>query len=173
MSLLPILLWGDARLTEVARPVGGITPEVRRLAEDMAETMYAAPGRGLAAPQVGVGLRLFVMDCDWKETGERLPLVLVDPVIVASSEETAVHEEGCLSIPDVPVQVTRPAAVTMRWRDLEGATVERRFEGMQAVCAQHEYDHLDGILIPDRVQGPARAALEPALRQLAAKGGTA
>jgi peptide deformylase len=173
MSLLPILLWGDPRLTEVARPVGEITPEVRQLAEDMLETMYAAPGRGLAAPQVGAGLRLFVMDCGWKDDGERLPLVLVDPEIVAASEETAVHEEGCLSIPGVPVEVARPAAVTMRWRDLDGVVRERRFEGIEAVCAQHEQDHLDGVLIPDRAEGAARAALEPALRALAAKGGAA
>ena len=149
MALREIVLHPDPRLRAACAPVGEVTGAVRALAADMLETMYAAPGRGLAAPQVGVALRLFVMDVAWKE-GDPAPVVAVDPEIVAASEETDAAEEACLSIPGRPVRVRRPAAVTMRWTGLDGTRAEHRLAGAAARCAQHELDHLDGVLILDR-----------------------
>ena len=161
MSLLPILRWPDPRLTQEADPVAEIDDEVRRLARDMLETMYAAPGRGLAAPQVGAMLRLFVMDIAWKD-GDPAPKVMVNPEIVAASDETATQSEGCLSIPGVLAEVTRPAEVTMRWTGLDGGRHEETLIGFAATCAQHELDHLDGIVTFDRARPEARDALEAA-----------
>ncbi len=152
--------------------MGEITGEVRDLAWDMVDTMYDAPGRGLAAPQVGVGLRMFVMDCHWKDGFARSPDIVIDPEIVWRSEETATHQEGCLSIPGVPAEIERPAAVTMRWITLDGTPEERQLDGFEAVCAQHEFDHLDGIMIPDRMREEDREDAEDALRDLAERGGT-
>ena len=149
MPVRPILLHPDGRLRAVCAPVGEVTEAVRALAADMLETMYAAPGRGLAAPQVGEGLRLFVMDVAWTE-GAPEPVVAVDPEIVRASDAAAAGEERCLSIPDRPVVVTRPAAVTMRWTALSGARQEHELTGAAARCAQHELDHLNGVLILDR-----------------------
>ena len=144
----PILLHPDPVLRRRCEPVGAVTDEVRALAADMLETMYAAPGRGLAAPQVGVPLRLFVMDVLWRE-GPADPMVLVDPEIAGAADERATGVEGCLSIPDRPMRVERPVWVDLRWRDLDGAPREARLTGARAVCAQHELDHLDGRLILD------------------------
>ncbi len=149
MAILPILLHPDPRLREACAPVGAVDAGVRALAADMLETMYAAPGRGLAAPQVGAARRLFVMDVDWK-AGAPTPVVAVDPEIVAASAEIADGEEACLSIPGEPRVVARPAAVTMRWTDLEGVRAEHALTGAAARCAQHELDHLDGVLILDQ-----------------------
>ncbi len=167
MSLLPIRLFGDPVLRQVAEPVGEVTVRVRRLAGDMIETMYAAPGRGLAAPQVGERLRMFVMDCDWKDGADRAPVVVIDPEIVESSEESSSYTEGCLSLPGLETEVSRPARVRMRWRDLEGAAYDRWFDGFAAVCVQHEHDHLDGVLTVDRIDAERLAELEAALRALA------
>ena len=114
----------------------------------MFETMYAAPGRGLAAPQVGILERLFVIDAGWKD-GQMRPLVMINPVIEWRSEETASFEESCLSIPDLARTVTRPAAVKFRWTDLAGTEQVAQLDGIDAICAQHELDHLDGRLITD------------------------
>ena len=141
----------DAALRTPCAPVGVIDDAVRTLAADMLETMYAATGRGLAAPQVGALCRVFVMDATWKD-GTPEPRVFVDPEIVRVSEETATGEEGCLSIPGDPVIVTRPAEVTVRWTDLDGEPREEVFTGFGAVCVQHETDHLDGILCTDRME---------------------
>ena len=157
MSVLPILTWPDPRLARVARPVGEITESVRSLAADMLETMYAAPGRGLAGPQVGVLLRIFVMDPTWKD-GERDPVVCVDPEILWASEETVEIEEGCLSIPGVTTAVTRPEDVRMAWTTLEGDRVVAELAGIAARVAQHELDHLDGLVTFDRLAPEARAA---------------
>ena len=159
MALRPILRWPDPRLSAPCAPVGGITDEVRVLASDMLETMYAAPGRGLAAPQVGVLSRLFVMDVTWKE-GTPTPEVLFDPEVLWLSPDTATGPEGCLSIPGVTADVTRPVALRLRWRDLHGAVREDLLEGPRAICAQHEIDHLDGRVTLDRLDAPARAAVE-------------
>ncbi len=151
--LRPILIHPDPRLKKVCDPVSEITPDLRALAADMLETMYAAPGIGLAAPQVGVTKRLLVMDC--AKDGPPEPLVLVNPSIVWASEDVSAYEEGCLSIPDQYAEVKRPAAVTARWTDLDGAPQERAFEGLWATCVQHEIDHLDGKLFIDYL-GPLK-----------------
>jgi len=146
LSVLPIVQWPDARLKAMCDPVGG--EDMRTLAEDMLETMYAAPGRGLAGPQVGVLRRIFVMDAGWKE-GTPTPRICLDPVIQPLGEGVATLEEGCLSIPDRPVHVTRPARVRLTYRDLDGAAQSVELEGSEAAIAQHEADHLDGKLIID------------------------
>jgi peptide deformylase len=166
MAILPILRYPDPRLRRVATPIDAVTDELRTLADDMLETMYAAPGRGLAGPQVGVMLRLFVIDVTWKD-GERSPRVFLNPEIVENSAAEQAGTEGCLSIPGVPVSVTRPAEVTLRWTDLDGITRTERLTGAEAICAQHELDHLNGRLIIDLMDEDARAAAAPALREMA------
>ncbi len=149
MSLRPILLHPDPRLKRVADPVQAVTSEVRQLAADMLETMYEAPGIGLAAPQVGVGLRLLVMDCAKREDAPPRPMVLINPEIVWSSEATRSYEEGCLSIPEHYAEIVRPAEVRVRWTGLDGAEAETHFAGLWATCVQHEIDHLNGRLFID------------------------
>lgn len=160
MAVLPILRWPDPPLMRVCAPVGP-DEDVAGLISDMFETMYAAPGRGLAAPQVGVLKRIFVMDVTWKE-GDRTPVAFINPEILASAPEMAVAGEACLSIPGVAADIARPAWVRLGWSDLQGARHEARLEGFRAVCAQHEYDHLDGKVIFDRLGAEDRAALEDA-----------
>lgn len=152
MAILPIVQWPDPGLEARSAPVAG---DVATLARDMLETMYAAPGRGLAAPQVGVGLRLFVMDVGWKE-GAATPLVCVNPRILWRSAARTTGEEGCLSIPGLVARVERPAEIRLGWTDLDGADHEDHLTGFAARCAQHEYDHLDGILTLDRIAPEAR-----------------
>ncbi|QYX58255.1 peptide deformylase [Roseovarius sp. SCSIO 43702] len=145
----PILIHPDPRLKKVCAPVPDITDELRTLAADMLETMYDAPGIGLAAPQVGVLSRLIVMDCEKDEDAEPAPQVMVNPEILASSDETNVYEEGCLSIPEQFAEVTRPAEVEVRWMGLDGEEHRAGFDGLWATCVQHEIDHLDGKLFID------------------------
>ena len=155
--LRPILIHPDPRLKKVAEPVAKIDDEVRALARDMLETMYHAPGIGLAAPQIGVNARLLVMDCARREDEDASarPIAMVNPEVVWSSEEEREHEEGCLSIPEVYASVTRPEAVTVRWRDLDGNEAEATMRGIWATCVQHEIDHLNGKLFIDYL-GPMR-----------------
>jgi len=158
MSVLPLVIWPDARLTATCAPVVEITPEIETLAADMLETMYAAPGRGLAAPQVGELVRMFVMDIGWKE-GKPDPLVCINPMLQEVSEERATLQEGCLSIPGILADVSRPAQVQMVWTGLNGARYVQSFEGFGAACVQHELDHLDGIVTFDHQSAEARAEL--------------
>ncbi|AWX92750.1 peptide deformylase [Paracoccus mutanolyticus] len=155
MSMLNILLHPDPRLKRICEPVARITPEVETLAADMLATMYDAPGVGLAAPQVGVLSRLYVMDCNKDPKAPRDPLVMVNPEVTWTSEALNTYEEGCLSIPDHYADVTRPAQVKVRWLGLDGKTHERDFDGLWATCAQHEIDHLDGRLFIDYL-GPIK-----------------
>ena len=157
MSVRPILRWPDARLSQPCAPVERVE-DVAGLVGDLFETMYAAPGRGLAAPQVGAMLRLFVMDCGWKE-GEKTPLAMLNPVIMAAEAETATAEEGCLSIPGLLVPVKRPVAVTVQWQSETGEFHMNDFDGWEARCIQHEMDHLAGTVTLDCVDAEARAAL--------------
>ena len=145
----PIVQIPDPVLRETCAPVEAFDAALRDLADDMLATMYDAPGRGLAAPQIGQPIRLFVMDVGWKE-GEPRPQVFVNPEIVEASEERVTREEGCLSIPGRLSRVSRPAEVALRWQDLDGAPREGRFDGFAATCVQHELDHLDGVLCTDR-----------------------
>ncbi len=156
MAVLPILHWPDPRLATVCAPVGEVTPEVRALAADMLETMYAAPGRGLAGPQVGAMLRLFVMDAWWKD-GPHDPQVIIDPEVVWLSGDRAEGPEGCLSIPGVLAPVERAVALQLGWTTLDGERVEAELKGFVAICVQHELDHLDGIVTLDRLTPEVRA----------------
>jgi peptide deformylase len=149
----PILIHPDPRLKKPCEAVADVTPEVRTLALDMLETMYDAPGVGLAAPQVGIMKRVIVMDCI--KDGPPEPMTLINPRIVWASEDVNIYEEGCLSIPEQYADVKRPASVTVEWMDLEGATQERTFTGLWATCVQHEIDHLDGKLFIDYL-GPLK-----------------
>ena len=158
MTVRPILHWPDPRLAEVCVPVEEITPEVETLARDMLETMYEAKGRGLAAPQVGVMQRMFVMDIGWKE-GASDPMVCINPVLQEVSEDRATHTEACLSIPGVEAEVSRPAQVQMVWIGANGARYVQSFDGFGAVCVQHELDHLDGVVTFDHLSAADREAL--------------
>jgi len=149
MSIRPILIHPDSRLKKVCAPVKGVTDDLRKLAEDMLETMYAAPGIGLAAPQVGVLKRLIVMDAVKEKDAEPQPMVLFNPEVVWTSEARNVYEEGCLSIPEQYADVERPAEATVRWLNMDGAPQEATFDKLWATCVQHEIDHLDGVLFID------------------------
>jgi peptide deformylase len=152
MALLPILEAPHPLLKAKAEPVDAGDPTLRRLADDMLETMYAAPGIGLAAPQVGVLKRLFVADLADKKKGEEpAPIILLNPKIGWRSDEEVTLEEGCLSLPGQFADVLRPRAVRVRYQDLEGAAREIEAEGLLARCLQHELDHLDGVLFIDRI----------------------
>ena len=153
-----ILLFPDPRLKKTCAPIGRITPQIESLAADMLAAMYAAPGVGLAAPQVGVLSRLFVMDCTKDPDAPPAPVVMVDPEILSVSDALNVYEEGCLSFPDQYAEVTRPAEVRMAWTGLDGRRQERDFDGLWATCAQHELDHLNGRLFIDHI-GPMKRQL--------------
>jgi peptide deformylase len=152
MALREIIILPDKQLRLVSKPIEKVTPEIRRLADDMFETMYDAPGIGLAAIQVAQPLRLITMDLAKRdENGEtqREPRVFINPEIIASSEETSVYEEGCLSIPEYYEEIERPAKVRVRFTDLDGKLHEEDAEGLYATCIQHEIDHLNGVLFID------------------------
>jgi peptide deformylase len=151
----PILIHPDPRLKKLCEPVAEITPELGQLAEDMLQTMYDAPGVGLAAPQVGVNKRLLVMDCVKDPEAAPRPMVLINPRITWRSEDLNTYEEGCLSIPDVYNEIERPAEVRVSWTALDGTVQEEQFAGLWATCVQHEIDHLDGRLFIDYL-GPLK-----------------
>jgi peptide deformylase len=148
MAKREILILPDERLRAVADPIAVVDDSVKRLAKDMLETMYAAPGIGLAAPQIGELKRIVVMDLA-KEGETPDPIVMINPEILKYSDETVTTEEGCLSIPEIYYDVERPADVTVRYTDLDGKTVEREASDRLAICIQHELDHLDGVLYID------------------------
>ena len=148
MAIRDILILPDKRLREVSKPVDAITDEVRALVDDMYETMYDAPGIGLAAIQIGVPLRVVVTDCSPREE-EAEPLTLINPQVLELSGEEVPYEEGCLSIPDYYDEVVRPANAKVRFMDLDGATREIDATGLLSTCIQHEIDHLDGKLFID------------------------
>lgn len=150
MAVRTILVAPDPRLKRKSEPVERVDDEVRRLMDDMAETMYAAPGIGLAAIQIGEPKRVLVVDVEQDEKG-RSPMFLANPQILWRSEETASFEEGCLSVPSEYEEVERPARVRVRYLDYWGELREQEMEGLLAVCVQHEIDHLDGILFIDHV----------------------
>jgi len=142
-----ILKIGDPRLGRISQPVAAVTDEIRRLAADMLDTMYESQGIGLAAIQVGEEKRMFVVDIPECTEG---PMAFINPELVEQSTEKAPFEEGCLSIPGVRTRVLRSKTVTLRYTDLEGKKRELKAEGLTAICLQHEYDHLDGILFVER-----------------------
>jgi len=158
MSIRPIVLHPDPRLKKVAAPVASVTPELVALARDMLDTMYDAPGIGLAAPQIGVSQRVIVMDCVKDPDVAPRPMILFNPEIVWESEAHRTYEEGCLSIPEHYAEVERPAEVRVRWIDETGAAQDEHFTGLWATCVQHEIDHLDGRLFIDYL-GPLKRQL--------------
>ncbi len=152
MAIREILTVPDPRLKKVSKPVEAVDDDLRALMDDMLETMYDAPGIGLAAIQIGVPKRVIVMDISPREgEGEREPRYFVNPEILWRSEETQPYEEGCLSIPDIYDEVERPAKVKLRYMNYQGETIEEDAEGVFAVCIQHEMDHLEGILFIDHL----------------------
>lgn len=155
MALLPIIVAPDPRLKTKAKPVIHVDAEVRQLMDDMLETMYAAPGIGLAAPQIGVSKRVIVVDVSAKD-GDRAPIRMADPELTWLSEEDARVEEGCLSLPEHYAEVDRPAAIRVKYRDENDAVKELSADGLLAVCIQHEMDHLDGVLFVDHISALKR-----------------
>ena len=151
MSLLPIVTLPDEKtLREVSKPVTGIDSHVKKLWEDMLETMYRAPGIGLAAIQVGVPQRLLVIDLA-KDGEPKTPLFVANPEITWSSEALSDYEEGCLSIPEYYEMVTRPAEIRLRYLNRQGEPNEMHATGLMATCLQHEIDHLNGVLFIDHI----------------------
>lgn len=160
-----ILIHPDPRLKKVASPVADLSDELRVLAKDMLETMYDAPGIGLAAPQIGILERLIVMDCaDKEETPE--PIVMFNPEVILSSDDENIHEEGCLSIPDQFADVARPAEVKVGWIDSDGNPREQEFDGLWATCVQHEIDHLNGKLFIDYLKPLKRQMITRKMQKL-------
>ncbi|MDT8376577.1 MAG: peptide deformylase [Mariprofundaceae bacterium] len=177
MTIREILIYPDEKLREVASPVEfPLTGEVKQIIQDMADTMYDAPGVGLAATQIGVGLRIAITDTDWRSeevrhgnggepvAGRNLK-VWINPEFTWRDDGMATWEEGCLSVPEVYEDVDRPAAVRLRWQDMEGETHEADFEGFQAVALQHEFDHLDGILFIDRLSRLKQSMIKKRLKK--------
>jgi peptide deformylase len=163
MAIRPILTAPDARLKQKSKPVeGGVTPAHRKLMDDMLDTMYEAPGIGLAAIQIGEPLRIIVMDLAGKDEPKQ-PRYFVNPEIIWKSEEVKPYEEGCLSVPEVYDEVERPAHVKVRYLDYNGKEVEEEAHDLFAVCIQHEMDHLEGVLFLDHL---SRLKRETALRKL-------
>jgi peptide deformylase len=151
MTVKPLVILPDPILRRVSDPVVRVDDAVRRLADDMLETMYDAPGIGLAGIQVGEPLRIVTIDLSKEDDPEKAPQVFLNPEILGGSDERSVYEEGCLSIPDYYAEVERPARVTVRWLDLDGKTREEEVDGLLATCLQHEIDHLNGVLFIDHI----------------------
>mgnify|MGYP001473798943 CR=1 FL=1 len=154
MTVRPILIWPDNRLAQTCAPVAH--ENLDDLITDMFDTMYAAKGRGLAAPQIGVMQRVFVMDCHWKE-GTADPIAMINPVLMAAERIPVVMDEGCLSIPGITVEVERHKAVTVTWQSETGEFHMNDFDGIEARCILHEMDHLNGIVTLDHLSDEDRA----------------
>ena len=172
MAIREILIYPDDRLREVAKPVEfPLSDEVKQIIQDMADTMYDAPGVGLAATQLGVSLRIAITDTDWRSeevrhdegdspVAARNLKVWINPEFTWRETGLATWEEGCLSVPEVYEDVDRPATVRLKWQDMDGEVHEEDFEGFQAVALQHEFDHLDGRLYVDRMTDLRQLAFE-------------
>ena len=163
MAVLPILIAPHPTLKRRAEPVQEVDAEIRQLTEDMLETMYDAPGVGLAAPQVDVAKRVVVIDCAEEDEGAQ-PYRMINPELLWTSEAPDTREEGCLSLPEIYADVTRPAACKVAYLDTDGARRELEADGLLAVCIQHEIDHLNGVLFVDHLSALKRNML---MRKLA------
>ena len=164
--LLPILIHPDSRLKKVCAPIDDLSDDLRKLADDMLQTMYEAPGIGLAAPQVGVLSRLIVLDCIKEEGAAPQPMAMFNPEVLATSEETSVYDEGCLSLPEQYGEVTRPAEVEVAWIDREGRAQKQVFDKLWATCVQHEIDHLEGKLFIDYLKPMKRQMITRKMQKL-------
>ncbi|MGI3169570.1 peptide deformylase [Pseudooceanicola sp. C21-150M6] len=162
----PILIHPDPRLKKAVPAVTELTDELRTTADDMLETMYDAPGIGLAGPQIGLMTRLIVMDCEKDDGSTPRPLIMFNPEVIAASDERSVYEEGCLSIPEQYAEVERPAEVTVRWMDRDGNAREETFDKLWATCVQHEIDHLDGKLFIDYLSPIKRQMITRKMQKL-------
>jgi peptide deformylase len=171
MALREVVQFPDPLLKKVSEPIAEVTDALRELARDMIDVMYDEPGIGLAAPQVGVSVRMFVIDTEWgDEEKDKNPTVVLNPEI-SEREGRITWDEGCLSVPDYNAIVERDALITLRGHDLDGNPIEERAEGLRAVCIQHEVDHLDGILFIDRISRLKRSLyVKKRKKQLAAEG---
>lgn len=165
MAILPILVAPNPVLKQKCTPVETVDDEIRQLLDDMLETMYDAPGVGLAAPQVGVSKRVIVVDCAPRD-GDPEPMKLVNPEIVEQSKDLSVYDEGCLSFPDQYAEVERPSKVTIRYLDETGAEQSVDATGLLATCIQHEIDHLDGIVFVDHLSSLKRGMIMRKLQKL-------
>ena len=163
MTILPVIIAPDPRLKVTCSPVDGVDDDVRRLMDNMLETMYQVPGIGLAAPQVGVHKRVIVFDATRKDE-DPAPMKLANPELIWTSDELGTYEEGCLSLPEHYAEVTRPDRIRVHYLDYEGEIRELKAEGVLATCIQHEMDHLDGILFVDHISSLKRGII---LRKLA------
>ncbi|MGO4438699.1 peptide deformylase [Rhizobium sp. RAF56] len=150
MTIKPLIILPDPLLRQVSAPIERVDDDARRLADDMLETMYDAPGIGLAAVQIGVPRRMLVIDVS-REGEEKTPLVFINPEVIASSDDRSVYEEGCLSIPDYYAEVERPATVKVKYLDRDGKEHLVDADGLLATCLQHEIDHLNGVLFIDHI----------------------
>jgi peptide deformylase len=165
MALLPIITAPDPRLKTVASRIDAADDDIRRLMDDMLETMYAAPGVGLAAPQVGISKRVIVVDV--ARTGDAPePMQMANPEIIEASSERSTVEEGCLSLPEHFAEVKRPERVRVRYLDRENEIREQEMDGFLATCVQHEIDHLDGVLFVDHISGLKRGMIMRKLTKL-------
>jgi peptide deformylase len=153
MALRPILILPDKRLRQKAQPIAAVDDDIRALMDDMLETMYAAPGIGLAATQIGEMKRVLVLDVAKRQDEEATaqPMAFANPEIVWSSEELSTYNEGCLSIPEIYEEVERPARIRVRYLDRDNTQQEIEADGILATCLQHEIDHLDGVLFIDHI----------------------
>jgi len=181
MAILPILEVPDPRLKQVSKPVDNFDDQLKILVADMFETMYDAPGIGLAAIQVGIPLRVLVIDLQPEDPDaepepcnhdghhhhhqptKKEPRIFINPEILDPSEEYSVYQEGCLSVPDIYADVERPARIRARWQDLDGNFHEEAMEGLMATCLQHEIDHLEGVVFIDHL---SRLKRQMALKKL-------
>ena len=166
MALKSILIHPDPRLKKVCDPVSEFDKDLAQLADDMLETMYDAPGVGLAGPQVGVMKNILVMDCVKDEGGTPEPMALINPELTWKSDEQNVYEEGCLSIPGQYAEVERPKLVRVKWQDVEGGEHEQEFDELWATCVQHEMDHLKGILFIDYLKPLKRQMITRKMQKL-------
>ncbi len=177
MTVRPIIEIPDPRLRDVSAPVAQVDDEVRNLVADMFETMYAAPGIGLAAIQIAVPRRVVVIDLQEPEVegGEvmRTPVAFINPEILSASESLQTYNEGCLSIPEQYGEISRPAQIRARWLDDTGSVHEEELDGLMAICLQHEIDHLDGVLFIDHLSKLKRDMLLKKLAKWRRDGGAA
>ena len=165
MSVKKILMYPDPRLLKNSLKIEKIDAEVKGIAEDLLETMYLAEGVGLAAPQIGINKRIFVMDCSDKQE-KREYVIAINPEIISSSQEFKTYKEGCLSIPEITEEVVRPEKVHVRYEDLYGKLKTEKLEGLWATCFQHELDHLNGKLFIDYLKPIKKTLIKNKIKKL-------
>ena len=165
MTIKKILMYPDPRLLKQSVKIDKIDTKIKAIAEDLVDTMYSADGVGLAAPQIGINKRIFVMDCnDGQEKKEYV--IVINPEVTSSSEELNVHKEGCLSIPEITEEVVRPEKVNVSYQDLSGNLKTKNLEGLWATCFQHELDHLNGKLFIDYLRPIKKALIKNKIKKL-------